>query len=94
MCTKGPERTCAACRARRPQSELLRVVRTPAGLVCVDQGRKRTAGRGAYLCVVDACLQRARQRKALPRVLHQEVPPEVYEELQRIIARDTQAGES
>ncbi|HEY3415816.1 MAG TPA: YlxR family protein [Armatimonadota bacterium] len=93
VCKERPVRACAACRTRRPQHELIRVVRTPAGLVCVDRGRKRTAGRGAYLCAVDVCLQHARQRKALQRVLHHDVPPEVFEDLQRLITAKTDAPE-
>ncbi len=53
-----PQRTCIACRETRPQSELLRVVRTPAGGVHVDE-RERSPGRGAYLCDRAACWERA-----------------------------------
>ncbi len=53
-----PQRTCIACREARPQSELLRVVRTPEGGVHVDE-RERGPGRGAYLCDRAACWERA-----------------------------------
>jgi hypothetical protein len=38
-------------------------------------------------------LQHARQRKALQRVLHHDVPPEVFEDLQRLITAKTDAPE-
>jgi uncharacterized protein len=43
-----PIRTCAVCRSRRPQAELLRVVVTASGLE-IDP-KRRLEGRGAYLC--------------------------------------------
>ncbi|MBB6097733.1 hypothetical protein HNR42_001150 [Deinobacterium chartae] len=42
-----PERTCVACRRKRPQAELLRLRREGTGWV-LEQGRR--SGRGAYLC--------------------------------------------
>lgn len=43
-----PIRTCAVCRSRRPQAELLRVVVGVSGLE-IDP-RRRLEGRGMYLC--------------------------------------------
>ena len=46
-----PERTCVACRAKRPQAELLRVSRDAAGGWRVAPGGQTgRTGRGAYLC--------------------------------------------
>jgi len=58
------------CRARRPQHELLRVRLVDATLVIDDA--VRGPGRGAYLCLLAACVERARARdaSALRRVLH------------------------
>jgi uncharacterized protein len=55
-------RTCVACRARRPQTELVRLRLVGATLV-VDMG-ERGPGRGAYLCRQTACVERARVRDA------------------------------
>jgi predicted RNA-binding protein YlxR (DUF448 family) len=44
-----PIRTCAVCRSRRPQAELLRVVVAASGLE-IDP-KRRLEGRGAYLCL-------------------------------------------
>ncbi|AWN24615.1 DUF448 domain-containing protein [Deinococcus irradiatisoli] len=44
-----PERSCAACRRKRPQGELVRLTRTPAGWVLAGTG-KGQGGRGSYVC--------------------------------------------
>lgn len=45
--THVPERTCVACRKKRPQGELLRLTQLQGGWAV--QNRQRT-GRGVYLC--------------------------------------------
>ena len=62
----------------------MRVARGQDGAVHVDGDRKRTAGRGAYLCPDEACIALAERRQALRRTLHAEVPAHCYEELRRI----------
>ncbi len=52
-----PERTCVGCRRRRPKHELLRVARTPQG-VLLDP-RARLGGRGAHVCPSADCVERA-----------------------------------
>jgi predicted RNA-binding protein YlxR (DUF448 family) len=52
----APLRTCVGCRRVRPKAELVRLVRTSAGVAVPDaQGR----GRGAYVCPDSACVKRA-----------------------------------
>jgi predicted RNA-binding protein YlxR (DUF448 family) len=63
-----PQRTCVACRQVRPRSELLRVVRTPAGSVELDRTGK-VAGRGAYVCDDARCLEQALKQRKLARAL-------------------------
>jgi len=53
-----PLRTCVACRAVRAKRELVRIVRTPEGHICVDS-TGRMSGRGAYLCRNRRCWQSA-----------------------------------
>ncbi|CAN5754943.1 YlxR family protein [soil metagenome] len=55
----GPVRTCVACRRRRRQEELLRVARRPQGAVVPDVPGERAEGRGAYVCPVRDCVERA-----------------------------------
>ena len=63
---KVPMRMCVGCREMKPKKELLRVVRSPEGVVSIDTtGRK--PGRGAYVCRSAECLKRAIKQKQLER---------------------------
>ncbi|WP_291425156.1 YlxR family protein [Deinococcus sp.] len=58
----SPERTCVACRSKRPQGQLLRLTRTPQGW-SVQQ--RRRSGRGVYVCADSpACWQEKKLRRA------------------------------
>ena len=70
-----PDRTCVACRTVRPKRDLLRIVRTPAGDVVADE-TGRLAGRGAYVCRTEACLDQAITKGALSRALKTPLPPD------------------
>ncbi|MCG6929817.1 MAG: DUF448 domain-containing protein [Desulfofustis sp.] len=62
----GPIRTCLACKARLPKSELTRYV-WRSGSAVVDE-RHRLEGRGAYHCMNDRCRQQFHaNRKRLGR---------------------------
>ena len=67
-----PERTCIACRQKRPKWELVRVVRTTQGVVEID-ARGKKAGRGAYLCRIRGCWEMGLKRKRLEHVLKAEI---------------------
>jgi predicted RNA-binding protein YlxR (DUF448 family) len=54
----APARTCLGCRARRPKSELVRLVRRADGALAVDAAG-RLPGRGAYVCPEAGCVERA-----------------------------------
>jgi uncharacterized protein len=64
-----PERTCAGCGRKRPQTELVRFAAQDGRLVA---GRT-LAGRGVYTCPRLACFERAASRRAFSRVLRQNV---------------------
>ncbi|MDP1808578.1 MAG: YlxR family protein [Actinomycetota bacterium] len=55
------------CNSEVAKDELVRLVRG-GGRVCVDQTGKR-AGRGAYLCARQSCLETALKRNRLARSL-------------------------
>jgi predicted RNA-binding protein YlxR (DUF448 family) len=57
----------------------------PQGEVVVDPSSKK-AGRGAYLCPRQACLDAARKSKALERALEIDIAPEVWDKLGRDLA--------
>ena len=77
---KIPQRQCMGCRERKAKRELIRVVRTTEGTVCLDFSGKLN-GRGAYLCQNPECLKKAQKSKALDRSLEVPIPDEVYERL-------------
>ncbi|MFN3267108.1 MAG: YlxR family protein [Deinococcales bacterium] len=58
-----PIRTCAVCRARLPQRQVLRLGRDATGLLQPDP-KRRMAGRGVYICQSANC----RSLKPLGRV--------------------------
>ena len=82
MQKKIPQRQCMGCRERKPKRELIRVVRTPEGQVCLDFSGKMN-GRGAYLCPNAQCLKKALRSKALDRSLEVAIPEEVYARLEK-----------
>lgn len=63
-----PERTCVGCRAKAPQSDLVRIVRVGDGVQVDAQGV--LPGRGAYLHPGRPdCAAQAAKKRALPRAL-------------------------
>ncbi len=78
---KKPARRCVGCGEMIEKSQLIRVLKTPEGQICLDRtGRKN--GRGAYLCAREQCLALARKNRGLERSLKTPVAPEIYEQLQ------------
>ena len=75
-----PERSCVACRTKRPKRELVRVVRTPEGAVKADPGG-RANGRGAYLCPKRECWVEGLNKGKLKNALHVAVPEQTRREL-------------
>ena len=82
MQKKIPQRQCMGCRERKAKKELIRVVRTPEGAVCLDFSGKLN-GRGAYICPSADCLKKARKAKSLDRSLEVSIPEEVYDRLEK-----------
>ena len=75
-----PQRMCLGCRESRPKNELIRVVRTPEGKICLDE-RGKMSGRGAYICRSRACFEKAVRSKALERSLNTPVPDEIKQSI-------------
>ena len=73
-------RTCVACRTSGDKRGLLRIVRGADGVARFDPSGK-TAGRGAYVCASNVCIETARKRKSLERSLSTSVPSPVYDDL-------------
>ena len=79
---KIPQRQCVGCREMKEKRALIRVVKSPEGVVSLDFGGKKP-GRGAYVCPDAACLRRARKSRALERVFETAIPEEVYDALEK-----------
>lgn len=82
---KIPQRMCVGCRQMKPKKELLRVLRTPEDAIVVDLSGKRS-GRGAYLCMDQACLKRAIKQKQLDRALERTITAEITQQLEKEIS--------
>ncbi len=81
---KIPMRSCVVTRERLPKNELLRIVRTPDGIVLADTTGKLN-GKGAYIKKDIAVLEKAKKSKILERMLEVEIADRVYDEISEII---------
>lgn len=91
MPRKIPQRQCVGCRVMREKSQLIRVARSPEGVVSLD-AKGKAPGRGAYLCPDPACFKKARKSKALERAFGVAIPAEVYDALERQLEGGVDSG--
>ena len=84
-----PIRTCTSCRTSGEKTGLIRIVRTPAGEVLIDETGKM-AGRGTYLCPSLECLRKAMKEKRLSRALKMEIPEDVHRRLEQMIEQGSE----
>lgn len=83
---KVPMRTCVVTKEKYAKKELIRIVRTPEGIVEVDETGKKN-GKGAYIKLSKEVIDKARKNKAIDRALEVDVPEDIYKELEKIIER-------
>ena len=79
---KIPQRKCLGCMESFPKKELIRVVRTPEGEVCIDL-KGKMSGRGAYICKKEACLKKAVKSKRIQTNLEVTISDELIESLSK-----------
>ncbi|NLM61404.1 MAG: YlxR family protein [Clostridiales bacterium] len=84
-----PMRQCLGCREMKPKNELIRVVRGKEGDISLDL-RGKKSGRGAYICPLEACFNKAKKSRAFERALSVEIPDEVYEQLRSELKNETE----
>jgi len=77
---KIPMRKCVVTNERFEKKQLLRVVKTPDGLVIFDKTGKAN-GRGAYVSKSKAVIEKAKKSKILAKHLETDIPESVYEDL-------------
>ena len=75
--SRQPVRHCVACRCGKAKADLMRVVRSPEGVVQLDTSGK-LPGRGAYVCLQTACVQKAQKSRALERQFKRQIDPALY----------------
>ena len=82
---KIPLRQCVGCCERKAKGELIRVVRTPDGVIELDfTGRKN--GRGVYICHSKKCFNKARKSGKLAAHLECAIPDEILDALEHEIS--------
>lgn len=84
---KIPQRQCVGCREMKEKKALIRVVKSPEGEISLDE-KGRKPGRGAYVCPNVECLRKARKSRALERAFETQIPPEVYDAMERQLGGD------
>ena len=82
MNRKIPMRQCVGCGEMKSKKEMMRVLKTAEDAIVLDVTGKKN-GRGAYLCVSEDCLKKARKNKGLERSFKMSIPAEVYDALEK-----------
>ena len=82
MAKKIPLRQCVGCGEMKGKKDMMRVLKTAEGDICLDVTGKKN-GRGAYLCKSAECLKLARRNKGLERSFKMSIDRSVYESLQK-----------
>ena len=81
MAKKIPLRQCVGCGEMKGKKDMMRVLKTAEGDICLDTTGKKN-GRGAYVCKNAECLKLARKNKGLERSFKMSIPKEVYNALE------------
>lgn len=84
---KIPMRTCCGCGEMKAKKELIRVVKTPDGVISLDFTGKKS-GRGAYICHNAECLKTARKNRKFERAFSCAVSDEIYEVMKNELAAE------
>ena len=85
---KVPLRKCVVTGEMLPKKSMIRIVRSKEGVVSVDPTGKMS-GRGAYVSKSEEVVEMARKKNSLERQLEVKIPDEIYEELLKLIRRES-----
>ncbi len=77
---KIPMRKCVVTGERFEKKQLLRIVRTPEGMVIYDKTGKAN-GRGVYVSKNAEVIEKAKKINVFKRHLEIEIPESIYEDL-------------
>jgi len=81
---KIPLRKCVVTNERFEKKQLIRIVKSPEGIVAVDLTGKAN-GRGAYVSKNKAVILQAKKSKILERHLEVKIPDEIYDSLLTLV---------
>lgn len=73
---------CAGCSDHKDKKALIRVVKSPDGVISLDLTSKK-AGRGAYVCPSLTCLKKARKARRFEKTFSSQIPEEVYDAMEK-----------
>jgi hypothetical protein len=79
---KIPLRKCTGCQEMKDKREMIRIVKDNENNFSLDLTGKK-AGRGAYICKNQSCLNLAEKQKGLERSYKMPVSREIYEQLRK-----------
>ena len=82
MLKKQPLRQCTGCGEMKPKMELVRVVKSPEGVISLDRSGKAN-GRGAYICHNAECYKKAIKARRLEKAFSMQIPENVSEAILR-----------
>ena len=77
---KIPTRRCTGCGEHFEKQALVRIVRSPLGEITLDATGKKP-GRGAYICKIAVCLQKAQKARRIEQALGVPISEEIFEAL-------------
>ena len=77
---KIPMRRCIVSNEMKPKKEMMRIVRTPEGVLEIDPSGKKN-GRGAYVSLEPELVEKAKKNKLFERQFEVAVSDDFYQEL-------------
>jgi len=63
----------------KEKRDLIRIVKTIDGKVCIDDVKGKAPGRGAYVCTSEACVKNVLKNKPFERAFGQKIEATTYE---------------
>ena len=81
---KQPQRTCMGCNEKKDKKDLIRIVKNKQNEINIDKTGK-LEGRGAYICDIITCLEKAIKSRRIEKVFEQKIPEEIYERLRGVM---------
>ena len=87
-----PIRKCIGCMERKPQSTLIRIVKTHGingeNLFEVLPPYHKKDGRSAYICNNYECFKIAKKNHKLEKAFSSRIAPEVYDNLEKAVCKN------